>query len=58
MLVDNRNSLASRNKALDPSPLAGKLFDPVGDKMRPVHTTKAGQRYRSYVSAQLIENSV
>lgn len=58
MLADNRNSHASRNKARDPSPLAGKLFDPAGNRMRPVHTTKAGQRYRYYVSPQLIEGSV
>jgi site-specific DNA recombinase len=58
MLADNRNSHVSRSKARDPSPLAGKLFDPAGDKMRPVHTTKRGQRYRYYVSPQLIEGSV
>lgn len=58
MLADNRNSHASQNKARDPSPLAGKLFDPAGNRMRPVHTTKAGQRYRYYVSPQLIEGSV
>jgi len=58
MLADNRNSHASRNKARDPSPLAGVLFDPDGNKMRPVHTTKGQLRYRYYVSPQLIESSV
>ncbi len=58
MLAANRNSHASRSKARDPSPLAGILFDPDGNKMRPVHTTKRGQRYRYYVSPELIECSV
>ena len=58
MLADNRNSHASRSKARDPSPLAGILHDPSGNKMRLVHTTKAGQRYRYYVSPELIEGSV
>ncbi|MDG1431684.1 MAG: recombinase family protein [Paracoccaceae bacterium] len=58
MLADNRNSQASRSNARDPSPLAGKLYDPDGNRMRPVHTTKAGQRYRYYVSPELIEGTV
>jgi len=58
MLADNRNSHASRSKARDPSPLAGILHDPSGNKMHLVHTTKAGQRYRYYVSPELIEGSV
>ena len=58
MLADKRNSHASGNNACDPSPLAGLLFDPAGDRMRPVHTTKRGQRYRYYVSPRLIEGSV
>lgn len=58
MLADNRRSHNDRSKARNPSPLAGKLFDPAGNRMRPVHTTKSGQRYRYYVSPQLIESSV
>ena len=57
-LADNRNNHESRSDSRDPSPLAGLLFDPDGSRMRPVHTTKAGQRYRYYVSPQLIEGSV
>ena len=44
--------------AKSPSPLAGRLFDPDGQKMRPSHATKKGRRYRYYVSAGLIEGSV
>ena len=58
ILADNRNSHANRSKARNPSPLAGKLFDPAGNRMRPVHTTKSGRRYRYYVSPELIEGSV
>ncbi len=58
MLADNRRSHNDRSKARNPSPLASKLFDPAGNRMRPVHTTKSGQRYRYYVSPQLVESSV
>jgi DNA invertase Pin-like site-specific DNA recombinase len=37
------------------SPLAGKLFDDRGNRMVPSTTTKAGVRYRYYVSAALTE---
>jgi hypothetical protein len=39
------------------SPLAGRLFDPDGRKMRPSHASKNGRRYR-YVSAALIDTGV
>ena len=42
----------------EPSPLAGRLFDPEGRKMRPSHASKKDRRYRYYVSAALIDNSV
>ncbi|MCK0104323.1 recombinase family protein [Pseudohalocynthiibacter sp. F2068] len=58
MLADNRRSHQSRSRARNPSPLAGKLFDPNGKRMRPVHTTKKGCRYRYYVSPGLIDSSV
>ena len=41
-----------------PSPLAGRLFDPDGRKMRPSHARKKGRCYRYYVSAGLVEGSV
>jgi site-specific DNA recombinase len=58
MLADNRRSHQSRSPAHNPSALAGKLFDPNGNRMRPVHTTKNGRRYRYYVSPVLIDSSV
>ena len=35
------------------SPLAGKLFDASGERLTPVHTQKAGQRYDYYISQSL-----
>jgi site-specific DNA recombinase len=58
ILAENRRSHQSKSKARDPSALAGKLFDPDGNRMRPVHTSKNGRRYRYYVSPDLIDSSV
>jgi site-specific DNA recombinase len=44
--------------ARDPSPLAGRVFDPDGRRMRPSHASKKGRRYRYYVSANLIDDGV
>ena len=57
LLSANRVSHKSRSSAAQPSPLAGKLFDPAGDRMRPVHTRKNDRRYRYYVSPRLIDGS-
>ncbi|HSF95487.1 MAG TPA: recombinase family protein [Thermohalobaculum sp.] len=57
-LAANRQVAAKRSNAASPSPLAGKLTDPDGRKMRPTHATKHGRRYRYYVSADLVEGSV
>jgi hypothetical protein len=38
--------------------LAGKLYDPDGEKMRPSHARRNGRRYRYYVSRDLVERSV
>ena len=57
-LANNRRSHKSRVRARNPCPLASKLFDPNGSRMRPVHTTKNGRRYRYYVSPGLTESSV
>ncbi|MEM0989793.1 MAG: recombinase family protein [Pseudomonadota bacterium] len=54
-LATNRRSHANRASARHPSPLAGKLFDPRGQRMRPSHVRKKGKRYRYYVSLGLIE---
>lgn len=58
MLAENRCTHQSKSKARDPSALAGLLFDPDGNRMRPVHTSKNGRRYRYYVSPDLIDSSV
>ena len=57
-LAGNRQQLSTGRAARSPSPLAGRLFDPDGRKMRPSHASKNGRRYRYYVSADLIENGV
>jgi hypothetical protein len=57
-LAANRQVALRRANAASPSPLAGKLTDPDGRKMRPTHATKDGRRYRYYVSADLVEGSV
>ena len=57
-LAANRQSRSRRGAAERPSPLAGRLFDPDGRKMRPSHARRKGRRYRYYVSADLVEGSV
>jgi transposase-like protein len=57
-LADNRRNRTLRIAAQSPSSLAGKLFNPDGDKMRPSHARKSGRRYRYCVSRDLIERSV
>ncbi len=57
-LAAKRQRLSTGRAAQNPSPLAGRLFDPDGRKMRPSHASKNGRRYRYYVSADLIEDGV
>ena len=57
-LAANRQNRSGRRTAERPSPLAGRLFDPDGRKMRPSHARKKGRRYRYYVSADLVEGSI
>ncbi|MBA3326268.1 MAG: recombinase family protein [Rhodobacteraceae bacterium] len=57
-LADNRRRRTLQIAAQSPSALAGKLFDPDGEKMRPSHARKNGRRYRYYVSRDLVERSV
>ena len=57
-LAANRVSRSLRQAARAPSPLAGRLLDPEGRKMRPSHAGSNGRRYRYYVSADLVEGSV
>jgi hypothetical protein len=37
----------------EPSPLAGKLFDPSGAGLTPSHARKGERRYRYYISRGL-----
>lgn len=41
-----------------PSPLIGKLFDEAGHRLTPSHASKAGRRYRYYVSRPLVTGTV
>jgi DNA invertase Pin-like site-specific DNA recombinase len=44
-----------RGRATGPrSPLIGKVFDEAGHRLTPSHATKAGRRYRYYVSRSLV----
>ncbi|HMQ94823.1 MAG TPA: recombinase family protein, partial [Amaricoccus sp.] len=57
-LAANRRRQATGGSAGDPSPLAGRVLDPDGRRMRPSHALKKRRRYRYYVSASLIEQGV
>ena len=57
-LADNRQSRSMQGTVERPSPLAGRLFDPDGRKMRPSHARRKGRRYRYYVSTNLVVGSV
>jgi site-specific DNA recombinase len=57
-LAANRQSRAMRGTAERPSPLAGRLFDPDGRKMRPSHARRKGRCYRYYVSTDIVVGSV
>jgi DNA invertase Pin-like site-specific DNA recombinase len=57
-LAANRRTRYAQTTARAPSPLAGRVFDPDGAKMRPAHSNKKGRRYRYYVSADLIERGI
>ncbi len=47
-LAGNRKAHANRPTTNASSPLAGRLFDPDGNPMRPSHARKGGRRYRYY----------
>ncbi|NNL17509.1 MAG: recombinase family protein, partial [Boseongicola sp.] len=38
----------------EPSPLAGKIVDEVGERLTPSHTKKGDRRYRYYISQKLV----
>ena len=56
-LTANARERQSDNRASDPSPLMGKLFDETGAPLTPSHAVKSGRRYRYYVSKRLISGS-
>lgn len=53
-LTGNAVSRKTRQNAKNPSPLAGKVVDAMGRKLTPTHASKAGKRYRYYVSMDSI----
>ena len=53
-LAANAASYRRRDKAAEPSLLAGLLVDAQGERLTPSHAVKKGRRYRYYVSAALI----
>ena len=56
-LAQARTQRRSGANANNPSMLAGMLTDPVGKPMSATHATKAGRRYRYYVSSSLITST-
>ena len=57
-LAANRRERSPDRPSQDPSPLAGRAFDPDGRKMRPSHASRKGRRYRYYVSETLVDDGV
>jgi len=53
-LEENRMERRERDKALEPSLLAGIVFDASSEPMTPTHAVKKGTRYRYYISRRLI----
>jgi DNA invertase Pin-like site-specific DNA recombinase len=54
LLRDRGSARRGKTGKAMPSPLAGKLFDDTGLRLTPTHATKAGRRYRYYVSSELV----
>ena len=54
MLTANAAQRQGGHRAMDPSLLAGLLFDAAGQPMTPTHAVKAGKRYRYYISRSLV----
>jgi site-specific DNA recombinase len=55
-LAGNRIGNKMHSRKTEPSSLAGKLFDALGEPLVPVHANKKGRRYRYYVSKSLLNN--
>jgi site-specific DNA recombinase len=56
-LEENRMERREGDKALEPSLLAGILFDASSEPMTPTHAVKKGTRYPYYISRRLITGS-
>ncbi len=56
-LTENRVERANGSAASNPSPLAGLLYDDLGNRMTPSHAVKNGKHYRYYVSRPLVTGS-
>jgi len=56
-LTDNAVERATGERMLNPSLLAGLLYDGQGHRMTPSHAVKNGMRYRYYVSQPLISKT-
>jgi site-specific DNA recombinase len=56
-LAENTQARSTRQRATQPSPLKGKLFDEAGTPLTPSHATKSGRRYRYYISQDAIKGS-
>jgi DNA invertase Pin-like site-specific DNA recombinase len=54
-LAANRTDRRSGANAMEPSLLTGLLLDADGSRLTPSHASKAGNRYRYYVSGALIQ---
>jgi DNA invertase Pin-like site-specific DNA recombinase len=53
-LATNGPARVARPSRVASSPLAGKLFDPSGERLTPSHAVKKGRRYRYYISRSLV----
>jgi site-specific DNA recombinase len=53
-LEENRTDRREGDKTLEPSLLAGIVFDATSEPMTPTHAVKKGTRYRYYISQRLI----
>ena len=54
-LADGKAGSGAATTSGDTSLLTGLLFDDIGDRLTPTHSSKTGRRYRYYVSSRLIE---
>ena len=57
LLAANRHDRAHGTSAVEPSLLAGMIFDADGQPLTPTHASKGSRRYRYYVSKALITQS-